>query len=110
LPQGTPPLPLVQDLRTSVPLTPSQIADVQSRLSAVGYYRGPIDGIMSAATRSAIVNYQQATRLPPSGQVDAQTANTLGVLTAPQATAIYGTPFPLSNAATLNPTTVFVQP
>ncbi len=107
LPSGTPPSPLTQDLRTPVSLTPSQVADMQSRLLAAGFYHGPVDGAMTGSTRSAIRAYQQAARLPVTGQPDAATAASIGVSSAATATAVFGTPFPLTPTSE---STVFVQP
>src|SRR5581483_9056904 len=45
----------------------------QATLAAGGLYSGPIDGIMSGATRAAVSQYQDMQRLPVTGQLDAET-------------------------------------
>jgi peptidoglycan hydrolase-like protein with peptidoglycan-binding domain len=79
---------------------------MQSLLAAQGFYHGPISGILDGATRSAILNYQQAARIPATGQPDAATAGSIGV-SAPAAAAQNFPPFALSTA---NQTGVFIQP
>ena len=51
----------------------SDIAEVQQMLRVLGYYTGPIDGIYSALTQSAVQAFQQANQLPPDGVVGPQT-------------------------------------
>jgi hypothetical protein len=103
---GTPPSPLAQDLRTPAALTPSQVAEMQSLLMAQGFYHGPISGMLDGSTRSAIRAYQEAARIPATGQPDAATANTLGVQ-SPAAASQNFPPFALS---TNNQSGVFIQP
>jgi hypothetical protein len=106
IPSGTPPSPLAQDLRTPAALTPSQVAEMQSLLAAQGFYHGPITGVMDGATHSAIRNYQEAARIPATGQPEAATANTLGV-SSPAAASQNFPPFALSTA---NQQGIFIQP
>jgi peptidoglycan hydrolase-like protein with peptidoglycan-binding domain len=54
-------------------LSHGQIERVQQHLKAEGFYRGPIDGQMSAQTRQAIARFQQQNRLPSSGVVNRRT-------------------------------------
>jgi hypothetical protein len=107
LPTGTPPSPLAQDLRTPIALTPSQVADLQTRLAATGFYHGPIDGVLNGATRSGLSAFQQAARLPVTGQPDAATAGAIGISSAARATSTFGTPFPFSQSPD---SSFFIQP
>ncbi len=56
-----------------------EIKKAQESLQEKGFYKGSIDGIIGPATRKAIREFQKAENLPVSGQLDAQTANRLGV-------------------------------
>jgi hypothetical protein len=44
--------------------------DVQRKLSALGYYKGPIDGVVGTGTRSAIAAYQQEHGLDVTATID----------------------------------------
>jgi peptidoglycan hydrolase-like protein with peptidoglycan-binding domain len=61
---------------------------VQEALKAKGNDPGPIDGRMGPKTRAALKEYQQASGLKATGQLDSQTAEKLGVdkTTAPTKT------------------------
>jgi peptidoglycan hydrolase-like protein with peptidoglycan-binding domain len=107
LPSGTPGQPLARDLRPPVSLTPSQVADLQTRLAASGFYRGPIDGLLDGPTLSAVRSFQQAARLPVTGLPDAETINTIGVSSAAAAANNFGTPFPINPS---NQANLFIQP
>ncbi|HEY2614695.1 MAG TPA: peptidoglycan-binding domain-containing protein [Chthoniobacterales bacterium] len=48
----------------------SVAVEVQRWLARVGYYRGPIDGVIGAGTRHAIRSYQRARGLPVTGRID----------------------------------------
>jgi N-acetylmuramoyl-L-alanine amidase len=52
---------------------------VQSELAQLGYYKGPIDGIYGRLTRDAVAKYQIATKLDVSGNLSAQTLQSLGL-------------------------------
>ena len=56
-----------------------EIMKAQESLQEKGYYKGSIDGIIGPATHKAIREFQKAESLPVNGQLDAQTANRLGV-------------------------------
>lgn len=55
----------------AIPATTSSedVATAQRLLTALGYYRGPIDGVNGGQTRSAVMQFEQAQGLPPTGQV-----------------------------------------
>jgi len=50
---------------------------LQSRLTAHGYAVGPVGGAFGAKSRAALVNFQRANRLKPSGMADAPTVAAL---------------------------------
>lgn len=56
-----------------------QTRKVQEALKAKGNDPGPIDGIMGPKTRAAIKAFQEANGMKGTGQVDAQTAEKMGV-------------------------------
>lgn len=56
-----------------------QLAKVQSRLSAMGYYDGEVDGLSGPATRKAIGAFQQAKGMPETGLADARLLDSLGI-------------------------------
>lgn len=65
------------ELRPAPSLNAAQVADVQAALAAGGLYRGPIDGIMSGATRAAILQFQTISRIPATGELDGETMSRL---------------------------------
>jgi hypothetical protein len=61
-------------------LAPDQtIANVQAALQALGYYHGPINGILGPLTRTAIANYQRDYGLYMTSAIDEQTVASLGL-------------------------------
>jgi His-Xaa-Ser repeat protein HxsA len=54
------------------------VRQVQEALKAKGYNPGPIDGIMGAQTKAAMVKYQQDKGLPV-GSMDFETLKSLGI-------------------------------
>jgi hypothetical protein len=55
------------------------VTAVQQELARLGYYRGPVDGIMGPQTRQAIRSFQSAKRLPVTGLVDGATLKGLRI-------------------------------
>ena len=49
------------------------VREAQQVLHDTGYYRGPIDGVMTPATRRAVWSFQHAKGLRVSGSLDSQT-------------------------------------
>ena len=61
-------------------LAPDQVvANVQAALQALGYYLGPIDGLLGAATQEAIANYQRDHGLYTTSAIDEPTLAELGM-------------------------------
>ncbi|WP_296382983.1 peptidoglycan-binding domain-containing protein [Reyranella sp.] len=52
------------------PLTSADVRDVQSRLRALGFNPGPVDGAAGPQTTGAVKQYQQARGLEASGTLD----------------------------------------
>ena len=46
---------------------PADVMTAQRLLTGLGYYRGPIDGVYGAATRSAIMQFESSQGLPRTG-------------------------------------------
>lgn len=55
----------------------SEISGAQMRLSHLGHYRGPLDGVLSDAVGDALRAFQRASRLPESGGLDEATLTAL---------------------------------
>ena len=61
-------------------LLPDQVvANVQAALQELGYYQGPINGILGLATREAIANYQRDHGLYTTSTIDEVTLEALGM-------------------------------
>jgi hypothetical protein len=61
-------------------LNPDQVvADVQAELQRVGYYTGPVNGVLDPATQAAIAYYQRDHNLAITSVVDAATVTSLGL-------------------------------
>ena len=58
----------------------SDVMEIQKRLSGHGFYNGPIDGIYGYNTREAVIAFQKAHGLNPSGNVDTFTYEKLGII------------------------------
>jgi len=58
----------------------SDVVEVQKRLSGYGFYDGPLDGIYEYKTKQAVIAFQKAHGLNPSGNVDASTYEALGIM------------------------------
>ncbi|WP_084112542.1 peptidoglycan-binding domain-containing protein [Belnapia moabensis] len=61
------------------PLSPAAVRNIQNRLRAMNFYRGPVDGAWGAGTQSAIERFQQGRGLQATGQVNPATAAALGL-------------------------------
>ncbi|MCP4121831.1 MAG: peptidoglycan-binding protein [Bacteroidetes bacterium] len=56
----------------------ASVRDVQAALKERGYEPGPVDGVMGAQTRAALLKFQRDNGLP-QGQLDVQTLTALGI-------------------------------
>lgn len=56
----------------------SVLAKVQSKLAALGYYKGGIDGTFGPQTSAAVQQYQADNGIPVTGRLDNQTMAALG--------------------------------
>jgi peptidoglycan hydrolase-like protein with peptidoglycan-binding domain len=54
-----------------------QISNIQSCLSRLGYYKGPVTGKFASLTQDAVIRFQRANRLPTDGVVGALTQQLL---------------------------------
>jgi len=65
----------------SAPYAASSTAiEVQQALAELGYYDGPIDGVIGPGTRDAIASFQSDSGLPVSGLIDEELMASLGVI------------------------------
>ena len=72
------------DVGSTYTVTPDPtVLAVQTRLTHLGYYNGPVDGIYGPTTRDAVANYQVAANLTVTGTLSAET---LKLLALPQVT------------------------
>ncbi len=55
------------------------IAEVQSTLQQMGYYKGEVDGLLGPLTREALTSYQSQQGLVATAVIDQPTLDTLGI-------------------------------
>lgn len=70
-------------LSTALAPADQTISVVQQKLKRLGYYDGTVDGQMGSQTSAAIRRYQLAENLKVTGELNTQTANSLGLTTSP---------------------------
>ena len=58
------------------------VRGVQQALKDKGHDPGPVDGVMGTRTKDAIKSFQTASNLQPTGNLNAETAEKLGVQTS----------------------------
>lgn len=76
---------------TSQPAPPGgEIAEVQQALADLGYDPGAVDGTMGLRTRAALILFQTAQGLEPTGEIDAETLAKLPYALAAQVRAQSG--------------------
>ena len=63
----------------------SEVREVQRRLKLWGYYKGSVDGVFGAGTRSAVISFQKKNGLKADGVVGKSTYRALGMESAYQA-------------------------
>lgn len=54
-------------------------AQVQQALAELGYYYGPIDGVLGPETRDAILRFQTVNGLATTAAIDEPTLDSLGL-------------------------------
>lgn len=59
------------------PASPTTVRQAQQQLKVQGLYHGPIDGVLSQDTKTAISQFQQKNGLPQTAMLDQQTINHL---------------------------------
>ena len=71
----------VDRLEPALPLSsPEMVRRAQIALKEQGYYEGEPDGVVSPRTAGALRAYQKEHNLPESGDLDPQTARSLGIM------------------------------
>ncbi len=60
--------------------TGGEVKEVQRRLKLWGYYKGSLDGVFGASTRSAVIAFQKKNGLKADGVVGASTYKALGMV------------------------------
>jgi peptidoglycan hydrolase-like protein with peptidoglycan-binding domain len=60
-------------------LSPRAVRNVQSRLRALGFYRGAVDGLWGAGTQQALERFQRGRGIEATGQINPVTAQALGL-------------------------------
>jgi N-acetylmuramoyl-L-alanine amidase len=68
-----------QSSPAEVTLSQDTIVAVQQELSQLGYYHGPIDGVIGPQTAKAVRWFQSVDTLSVTGQIDGPTLKALGV-------------------------------
>lgn len=61
------------------PLSAQATRDVQSRLRALGYYGGPVDGVWGDGTRAAVERFQRARGIAVTGELNQATVTAMGL-------------------------------
>ena len=62
-----------------VPVADTTVQAVQTELTQLGYYNGPVDGIFGPATRDAVAKYQIDKQLNVTGSLSPDTLQSLGL-------------------------------
>jgi hypothetical protein len=61
------------------PVADTTVQAVQTELTQLGYYNGPVDGIFGPTTRDAVAKYQMDKQLEVTGSLSPDTLQSLGV-------------------------------
>src|SRR6267143_855403 len=64
---------------SGAPVADPTVTAVQTQLTQLGYYNGPVDGIFGPLTRDAVAKYQIAKHLDVTGSLSAQTLQAFGL-------------------------------
>ena len=65
------------------PVADTTVQAVQTELTQLGYYNGPVDGIFGPTTRDAVAKYQMDKQLDVTGSLSPDTLQSLGVPPGP---------------------------
>lgn len=65
-------------------LSKAEIRQAEQRLSDLGYWTGPVDGVWDAATRQALIAFQKIERARPTGKLTRAEWNALSVARPPR--------------------------
>ena len=66
-------------------VTRAETKEAERKLNDLGYWTGPVDGVLDAATRSALIAFQKWEERPITGKLTADELNAIRNATAPQA-------------------------
>jgi cell wall hydrolase len=66
-------------------VTRAETKEAERKLNDLGYWTGPVDGVLDAATRSALIAFQKREERPITGKLTADELNAIRNATAPQA-------------------------
>ena len=72
-------LPALASAADALYVDSATVRHVQKTLNDRGFRTGGVDGRMGPQTQAAIVNFQRAEKLPPTGKLDKPTLTALGV-------------------------------
>jgi hypothetical protein len=67
------------DVYSDEPMSDPTVTTVQTQLTQLGYYSGPVDGIFGPTTRDAVATYQIANNLDVTGSLSPDTVKSLGL-------------------------------
>ena len=68
-----------ENVYSDEPMRDPTVSAVQTELTQLGYYGGPIDGIFGPTTRDAVAKYQIDKKLDVTGSLSAQTLQSFGL-------------------------------
>jgi peptidoglycan hydrolase-like protein with peptidoglycan-binding domain len=91
--------------RYEQPVSSGATYDVQRRLSELGYYRGPIDGVWGGETRTAVERFQANRRLAVTGDLNEATVTAMGLDHRRVLARDYAPPPPYERVAPVGPVT-----
>jgi lipoprotein-anchoring transpeptidase ErfK/SrfK len=69
---------------TNAPMTKTDIRQAEQRLSELGYWAGPADGVWDEASRQALIAFQKVERARPTGRLTRAEINALSVARPPR--------------------------
>ncbi|WP_165982648.1 peptidoglycan-binding domain-containing protein [Dankookia rubra] len=76
---GAGPAPGTPAAMATEPLNQAAVRNIQTRLKALNFYQGNVDGAWGASTQAAIERFQQGRGLQATGQMNPVTARELGL-------------------------------